>query len=767
MQRAIKSETPAKPGLGARRITVSGRVQGVGYRPFVYRTAHDLGLTGWVLNGAGKVLIHVEGPPECIDKLERALVEAPPPLARPKLAASEHAEIDGAADFVIRASDAGAAPEIHIPPDMFTCDDCVAELSAPDERRYRYPFINCTQCGPRYTIIRAMPYDRPNTSMDAFPLCDPCGGEYGGVSDRRFHAQPLACPDCGPALTFAKEETRIEDTAAALEATVAALRAGDIIAVKGIGGYHLMCDAANEAAVQELRQGKHRPDKPFAVMFPIEGEDGLGSVAKSVELSQAEAAAIADPERPIVLAAKHDDCALTPSLAPGLAPGIAELGVFLPYSPLHHILLGDFGAPVVATSGNISGEPVITDNGEADARLGAIVDAFLHHNRPIVRPADDAVVRVISGRPRAIRLGRGTAPLEIDLPHALDKPTIALGGHMKDTVALAWDRRVVISPHIGDLDSPRSLDVFKRVIADLQSLYAVKAERIVCDLHPGYASSNWAASQGLPVIKVQHHRAHASAIAGEHPDIEKWLVFAWDGVGYGDDGALWGGEAFADAPGQWRRAASFTPFRLVGGGRAGREPWRSAAALKWQAGHDWIPDIDGVALAFQAWRSGTRTHETSAVGRLFDATAAIILGRDIASFEGQGPMELESIARDDAMPIALPTMFDDAGVLRSDWRPLLAVLSDDGLPQAERASIFHASMALALVDQALELRRNNDFDAVGLTGGVFQNRRLSESVVAALKAHGIDVRLHADVPTNDGGLCFGQVIEVMSQDIEA
>lgn len=758
-QDAQTGEPWAAPDVVARRITVAGRVQGVGYRPFVYRTAHELGVTGWVLNGAGKVYIHAEGSAAGLDRLKTALIEAAPPLARPKLTASEKVPAEGIADFAIRASEAAADPEIHIPPDLFTCDECVAELRRPAERRYRYPFINCTQCGPRYTIIRAMPYDRPNTSMKDFPLCDPCRHEYESPLDRRFHAQPLACPDCGPALEFRQDGECLADSAAALAATADALRAGEIIAVKGVGGYHLMCDAANDGAVKRLRQRKQRPHKPLAVMFPVRGEDGLKAVREGANPTKEEAGEITDPARPIVLVRKREGC----SLSPALAPGLAELGVFLPYSPLHHVLLSDFGGPVVATSGNISGEPVITDNAESGERLGRIADAFLHHNRPIVRPADDPVVRVIGGKARPLRLGRGIAPLEMDLPANPDAPIIALGGHMKDTVALAWDHRIVVSPHIGDLESPRSRDIFARVIADLQRLYGVEAARVTCDSHPGYASSRWAAAQGLPVVKVQHHRAHSSAIAGEHPDIERWLVFAWDGVGYGDDGTLWGGEAFAGAPGRWRRVASFRSFRLVGGDRAGREPWRSAAALMWEAGRDWMPDLQGAALAAQAWRSGTNVHETSAVGRLFDAAASLVLGRDIASFEGQGPMELEALSRNGADAIMLPTRIDGAGVLRSDWQPLLAVLTDDRLSPTERASIFHQSMAQALVDQTLELRNNNDFDAVGLTGGVFQNRILSECVVGKLARLGIDARLHEKVPANDGGLCFGQVIETVAR----
>ena len=744
--------------MQARSIVVTGRVQGVGYRPFVFVLAEELGLVGSVLNGSGKVFVHVEGSPVSIDRLEHALVHGAPPLARPVLAVSEPVEVTGATIFEILASDSTAESEIHVPPDLYTCDDCVSELTDPEERRFGYPFINCTQCGPRYTIITAMPYDRPNTSMADFPLCDACRTEYESPRDRRFHAQPLACPECGPGLVFVAGAG--DFTGSPLEKTTAALGSGQIVALKGVGGYHLVCDASNDTAVLRLRERKHRPAKPLAVMFPISGNDGLDAIRGQLDPDELTATAITDPARPIVLARKREDFSLSPSLAPGLA----ELGVFLPYSPLHHRLLQSYGRPIVATSGNISGEPVITDNEEAERRLAGIADAFLHHNRPIVRPADDPVIRPMAGAARTIRLGRGIAPLERKLPAKIPQSLLATGGHLKVTVALAWDERVVVSPHVGELDSPRSSDIFKNTIKDIPKLYDVNYQTIVCDLHPGYASSRWAEKQGLPLIRVQHHAAHASALAGEHPDIANWLVFTWDGVGYGSDKTLWGGEALAGQPGNWNRFASFRPFHLVGGDKAGREPWRSAAALLWAEGREPGASLTGevgVGLAANAWKQRMNTHETTAAGRLFDAAAALILGRSTASFEGQGPMELEQAAQKGCSAIRLPLRCDGHGVLRSDWATLLPVLSDDSIPAAERAGIFHQSMAQALVDQALEVREKVPFDAIGLSGGVFQNRFLTERVVELLGEKEIDVRLHGAVPANDGGLCFGQVIEAL------
>jgi len=749
------SEPAAEPAVAAREITVFGRVQGVGFRPFVYRIAHRLGVRGSVVNRAGTVLIHVEGPADAIARFEAALIAEAPPLARPHLASSQDCASQGAEAFSIRHSEASGGGDIHLPPDLFCCPDCIAELQSPEERRHRYPFTNCTQCGPRYTIIRSLPYDRANTAMAGFALCAGCRADYDDPRDRRFHAQPLACPECGPTLGFSRNGSVICQGEAALAATVECLRAGGIVAVKGIGGYHLICDAMNDTVVRRLRARKHRPHKPLAVMVPARGADGLDGLRDHVSLDPAEAEACRDSTRPIVLLRRHPQSKLSPAIAPGLA----MLGVFLPYSPLHHLLLGDFGGPLVATSGNISGEPVITENAEAELRLSAVADAFLHHDRPILRAADDSVLRVISGSPRVIRSGRGLAPQEIELAIPVPEPVIATGGHLKTAVALAWDRRAVISPHIGDLDSPRSRAAFAQAIADMQRIYRVEPRRVLCDMNPDYASSRWARSSGLPVTAIQHHQAHASALAGEHPDIGRWLIFAWDGAGLGGDGSLWGGEAFAGRAGDWHHVASLRRFHLLGGDRAARQPWRSAAALMWEAGLPWAPQHRGAALAAQAWGKRVGTFATSSVGRLFDAAAALILGVQEVSFEGQGPLMLESIASPDCDPVEMPLEMDPGGVLRADWAPLLAMLTDETLPAATRSGVFHESLAQMAVSQAHALRRKVGFDAVGLTGGVFQNKFLSERIAALLAERDIPVHQHRSIPANDGGLAFGQIIE--------
>ena len=747
--------------IEARRWLISGQVQGVGFRPFVYRQAHAFGLKGWVRNQAGQVVVHGEGAPAVLDGFAQALIPAAPPLAKPRIEGVEASPVAAYHEFSILASETGETAHSHVPPDYFTCDDCLAELGDPKARRYRYPFINCTQCGPRYTIIRRLPYDRPYTSLADFPLCPSCQAEYTDPLDRRFHAQPLACPECGPQLTFIDEHNTLNGNELALRQTLAALRQGKILAVKGIGGYHLICDARNELSVARLRARKQRPAKPLAVLFPWQGRDGLAAVRAEAQPDSVQAAALTDPERPIVLVPLRPEA----SLAPSIAPGLAEVGAILPYSPLHELLSQDFGGPLVATSANLSGEPVLTHADDVAARLAPVTDAALHHNRPILHPADDTVRRVIAGRARPIRLGRGSAPLELRLPGRLARPLLAVGGHMKNTVALAWDDRAVISPHIGDLDSPRSLAVFDEAVSHLCELYQVRPAGIVHDAHPQYASTRrariWAEQWGIDRQAVWHHHAHAAALAGEYPEqTDPWLVFTWDGTGLGSDGSIWGGETLLGRPGQWQRVASLRPFHLPGGDKAGREPWRAAAALTWALGMDWQPPgIAAVELARQAWQRGLNSPQSSAAGRLFDVAAALLGLCQQASFEGQGPMWLETLAG--AIQTAGKSLpIDRQGdCLSLDWAPLIALLTAETLPASERAAGFHDCLAASMVALAEELKAQHGPVAVGLTGGVFQNRRLCETARIRLQAAGFAVYLHSQVPSNDGGLCFGQCVE--------
>jgi hydrogenase maturation protein HypF len=461
------------------------------------------------------------------------------------------------------------------------------------------------------------------------------------------------------------------------------------------------------------------------------------------------------PTRPIVLLPKRSGAPLSELIAPGMG----EVGIMLPYSPLHHLLLREYDRPLVATSANISGEPVLTDPEEVAVRLGRVADAFLHHDRPIQRPADDPVFRPIQGRPRPIRLGRGCAPLELDLPLVLPEPILAVGGHMKNTIALGWENRAIVSPHIGDMGSLRSQTVFEQVIADLQALYQVEARRVACDAHPDYATSRWARRSGLPVTPIFHHHAHAAALTAEHTG-ERWLVFTWDGVGFGEDGTLWGGEALLGRPGAWQRVASLRPFRLPGGERAAREPWRSAAGISWEAGLQWdkVPDPEGLARA--AWERRLNAPITSAVGRLFDAAAALLGIRLHASFEGQGPMELETLAGQCECPgPALPVQPREDGLLQIDWAPLVPFLLDPSRSTGERAAGFHDALAHTMVAVAEWVAARAPFERIGLTGGVFQNRRLTERAYALLSARGFDVRLAEQLPCNDAAISLGQVIE--------
>jgi len=760
---------------GAHRITIAGRVQGVGFRPFVYRLAHELELAGWVLNAAGVVEVEIHGPQIRLDDFARRVIVDAPPLAQPELLSNVAVEVPVARGFEIRQSADSGEPDIHVPPDQFLCDDCLAEMSDLHERRHRYPFINCTQCGPRYTIIRAMPYDRPNTTLKDFPLCPDCRAEYTDPLDRRFHAQPLACPVCGPSLRF-HSGTRLskghllEGNDAAITAAVEAIASGGIVAVRGVGGYHLVCDAGNEQAVASLRMRKRRPHKPLAVMVPMTGADGLDAAREIADLEPTVAERLSGPERPIVLARLRNNDSEDRGehgrelnrLAPGIAPGLNEVGLMLPYSPLHHLLLGGLGRPVVATSGNLSGEPVLTEPGQAEVRLKGIADAFLHHNRPIQRPADDPVWRFNSGRMRPIRLGRGNAPLEINLPMTLAAPTLAVGAFLKNTVALGWKDRVVISPHIGELDSPRAVEVFGQVVEDLQALYNVKAERLACDAHPDFPNSRWARDADLPLTRVFHHEAHASGLAGEFGLVDdEMLVFAWDGVGYGRDGSLWGGEVLHGKPGDWRRVASLRPFRLPGGDKVIRQPWRTALSLAWHAQFDWPDAPDADPLLERAWSSGLASPWTSAAGRLFDGAAALAGVATEASFEGQGPAWLEALAANGrAVEAPIPLLADDeSGLLRADWAPLMAWMTRSSISRADRAAGFHLAMGELLGALVDSLSTQYQFRHVGLTGGVFQNALLATIAIDRIERRGLRACLPEIVPVNDAGISYGQIVE--------
>ncbi len=778
------------------RVILIGQVQGVGFRPFVYRLATALQLAGWVKNQLGQVEIVAQGTPESLATFFDDLLNKAPPLAKPQIFSWEPIELPTLTGFQILSSERTEDAFIHVPPDYAPCQDCLTEFYEPADRRYRYPFINCTQCGPRFTIINNLPYDRPHTSMSGFPLCPDCQAEYDNPGDRRFHAEPVACPVCGPTLEFHHHSApdlqgllNLEGlkTEAALKACVQALQTGEIVVVKGIGGYHLMCDACNDGAVKRLRQRKPRPDKPLAVLFPDDQTSELASLKPFVVLAEHHVRLLREPMRPIVLVNRapesHKDrgyLGMCTPLSREIAPCLSEVGIMLPCSPLHSLLMDAFGGPVVATSANISGEPILTEAAEVEKRLGHITEYFLHHNRPIVRPADDPVFRFIQGLPRPIRLGRGCAPLELTLPVELTQPTLAVGGQKKNTVALGWKNRVVISAPIGDLGSPRSQAVFEQVINDLQRLYQVKIERIVCDAHPDYSSSRWAKPTGLPLYKVYHHHAHATAVVGEADFIicskrtrsarrtlqEPWLIFTWDGVGLGEDGTLWGGEALYGQPGQWQRVGTLRSFAPPGGDKASREPWRSALAVCWEIGYQWqgAENIADTVLLYQAWQKQFNCPRTSAVGRLFDAAAALTGLVQTASFEGQGPMILEAACQEVGKPVELPIHTNSKGIKEIDWAPLIPMLLDTRLSVSARAACFQASLAQSLRTLACLVRDEYGVTQIGLSGGVFQNRVLSEQVFSLLETAGFKVFMGSQLPVNDAALSFGQMIEVATSE---
>ena len=743
---------------------ISGRVQGVGFRPFVYRLAHRHGLDGWVCNGAGGVTVHAQGSRGALSAFGAALTESGPPAARIDQLRMRAAAVESCRGFAIRNSRTGGPVEAHLPTDLDACGECIAEMHDPAARRFRYPFINCTQCGPRYTLIQSLPYDRANTTMSGFAMCAACAREYADPLDRRFHAQPLACARCGPALQWQTAGVVTKGNEAALAAAVAALRAGRIVALRGVGGYHLLCDATQSEAIERLRLRKHRPAKPLAVVVPWAGADGLALARRLARLEPAHEAALLDPVRPLVLAPRREDA----GLGAGIAPGLDEIALMLPYSPLLHLLLGDLGRPIIATSANVSGEAVLTQAEEVNQRLGDIADDYLHHDRDIARPAEDPVFRMIAGSMRPLRHGRGTAPVELTLPFAMRTPTLAVGAYGKNTIALAWGRRAVVSPHIGDLGSLRSQTVFAQVAADLQDLYGVRAQQVIHDAHPGYPNTRWARALGLPAHAVWHHAAHASAVAGEFASSRDLLCFSWDGTGLGPDGTLWGGEALLGSPGRWQRVASFRPFRLPGGDRAAREPWRAALALCWESSTDWVGATGSIARGAdlatlrRARDRGLNTPVSSAVGRLFDAAAALLGVCAQVTYEGEAAMRVEALARDAGsagQDRALPLARNAQGLWCADWQDLLPDLLDSRRAVAQRAGVFHARLAQTLYAQALRIREETAVNQVGLCGGVFQNALLAGRARSLLESAGFDVLLPLRLPVNDAAISYGQLVE--------
>lgn len=745
------------PENAAERLVFAGRVQGVGFRPHLARLAEALGVSGWARNETGTVLSEIRGTEAARDAFAARAIGEAPPLSRPRLRSREPAEPFDGTGFRILPSTGGREAEISVPPDTAPCPDCLAELRDPADRRHGYPFINCTQCGPRYTIIGALPYDRPNTAMSGFPLCPACRREYETPRDRRFHAEPVACEACGPRLRYHRPGGGADTLGGdALERAISDLRKREIVALRAVGGYQLLCLASDPGCVQRLRDRKGRPDKPLAVMVREFGDDGLERVRDLASPDARDGAALLGPERPILLLPKRPGS----PLAEGIAPGCAEVGIMLPSSPLHHLLLDRLDMPVVATSGNIGGEPILTAPSQAEEGLAHMADSFLHHDRPILRAADDPVLRPIGGKPVPLRMGRGTAPVELEQALALAEPVLATGAQAKTTIALGDGHRIILSPHIGEMASLATFERFLDLSDSLPRLYGITPRKLLCDAHPGYSTTRWAAADARPVEKILHHHAHASALVGEAGQRDgEWLVFTWDAVGYGEDGALWGGETFLGRPGRWKRVASLRRFRPIGGDRVAREPWRSAAALCWQQGIDLPGALDGIGIARHAWERGIGTHEASSIGRLFDAAGFLLANLHECSHEAQAPMAVEALAADTVgRAVELP-LRQEGGLLLLDWAPLLSRLLETDIPAAARAADFHATLATGIAGIVQHLRGAFRFEHVGLTGGVFQNARLVREAQAALRAAGCDPVLHRRLPCNDASISFGQIIE--------
>jgi hydrogenase maturation protein HypF len=697
-----------------RRYEVTGIVQGVGFRPFVYGLARRHELAGFVLNDGGGVVVEVEGDSARLDAFAAALRAEAPPLARVDAVRSELQATQGQRDFAIRESRPIGRTAL-IPADIATCDDCLRELFDPGDRRYRYPFVNCTQCGPRFTIVTGVPYDRPLTTMAGFPLCADCRREYEDPLDRRFHAEPVCCPACGPRLSIPLAEA------------VTLLRDGAILAVKGLGGYHLACDAADEGVVARLRARKHREEKPFALLTPA--PELLG------EVDERENALLRSRERPIVLLRRRPDA----DIAPSVAPGSAWLGVLLPYTPLHHLLAADFGGPLVLTSGNRSDEPIAVDDGEARERLRPIADAFLAHDRPIHRRCEDSVVR--SEFP--VRRSRGFAPGAVPLPVAAARPVVAAGAELKSTFCVARGAEAFLSPHLGDLDTEAAYVAFQADLALYLDMLDVRPQVVAHDLHPEYLSTKWALQLDLDAVEVQHHHAHAAACLAEHGEKGPALALVFDGTGYGTDGTLWGGELLRCDLVGFERLAHLEPIPLPGGAAAIREPWRVAAAYLERAGRP---------VAWERWeavRPALRVNAplSSGMGRLFDAVAALLGVRDTVSYEGQAAIELEQLAGDCASEPYAWRFGDGAALVGAVHEDLAA-----GRPRAQIAAAFHEAVAEGAAAACAEIGG----ETVVLTGGTFQNLRLLASTRARLERHGFRVLSHRLVPPNDGGISYGQ-----------
>jgi hydrogenase maturation protein HypF len=755
----MPTEVPSTSELERLRAVIRGAVQGVGFRPFVHHLATEMNLAGWVSNANEGVVLEVEGSNQEIRQfLVRLATEKP---AHAVIHSLEPVFLDsvGHSGFTIRESGDQGARTALILPDIATCPECLKEILHPANRRYQYPFTNCTNCGPRYSLIEDLPYDRARTTMKIFPMCPDCQWEYHNPQDRRFHAQPTACPACGPQLALWDREGRIlavrED---ALSAAVKAIADGQVVAVKGLGGFHLCADARQESAVLALRQRKRRQEKPFALMVP-----SLEMAKILCEVSEMEGRLLTSAEAPIVLLRRRQDS--SSAIAESVAPRNPYLGIMLPYTPLHHLLMKEFPYPMVATSGNISEEPICIDEEEALQDLKGLADLYLVHNRPIARPIDDSIVAVVEGRELLLRRARGYAPLPVRLGGEAPR-ILAVGAHLKNTVAIAHGDQAFVSQHIGELETARAFEIFKKTIASFEQFYAFEPELIACDLHPNYVSTHYAGDRNGTLHPVQHHYAHVLSCMADNDLEGSVLGVAWDGTGYGLDHTVWGGEFLRVTEAGFERVAHLRTFRLPGNEKAVREPRRSALGLLFEIFGEWV--FDGrICASLQAFTEaeltllkpmlmkGIQAPITSSAGRLFDAVASLLDLRQIMTFEGQAAMELEFAA----------TGHEEEGQYpfeMTDWEPMIhAILQDfqDRIPVGIIAARFHHTLAEMILQVAHAVGEKK----VVLTGGCFQNRYLSSRVIWRLREEGFQPYWHQRIPPNDGGIALGQILAVMRQ----
>jgi hydrogenase maturation protein HypF len=727
------------------KIQITGIVQGVGFRPFVFKLAEELGLKGYVLNNTSGVHIEVEGKKKKLGDFLVRVDKEKPDIS--KIFSLQHTFLEetGFKDFEIRESNKAGDKKVSLLPDIAVCDECLNDITDPKDRRFIYPFTNCTNCGPRFTIIENIPYDRKNTSMKNFQMCPSCDKEYRVPSYRRFHAQPNACHACGPWISLYDCESNLMcEKDNALERVVSLIRKGYIIAIKGLGGYHLICDAANEEAVVRLRQRKYREEKPMAVMFP-----DLKTLRAETQINMLEERAINSIEKPIVIVKKNSST----SLAASVSPDNITVGVFLPYTPLHHIILKKLKTPVVATSANMTDEPIVKDEKDAFARLTGIADHILTHNRDIVRRCDDSVIRIIADRQIPIRRSRGIAPVPVPMPFSFKKPVLALGPYMNNTIALGIDDKVFLSQHIGDLDTPLAMEFYEETINDLLKLFSVKPEAVVSDMHPGYYSTKYGEKHYKDrLFKVQHHYAHILSCMIENyvPEDEKVIGFAFDGTGYGSDGTIWGGEVLLASYTDFKRAFHLHPFKLPGGDRAVKEPSRTALSLLYETFGDRAGEIDFITLTgeersflLNMIQKDINSPVTTSMGRLFDGIASLIsLQHKVKSEER------------DSYPFSI-----EKGII--DQRPVIEMIIDDlksEVPKETIAKKFHNTVVKIIVSTAELLKKETGISYVALSGGVFQNSIILENTFNRLRERKFIPLIHQLVPPNDGGIALGQAV---------